>query len=716
MKKKSNCNYFNMTLAAIIIVVSVVVASPTPIEAKVMFSDVKSSDYFNSYVENLSERGIINGFPDGTFKPYEYLTRGQAAKILVGVLELDTKNVANPNFKDVSPTHPYYEAIAALKEAGIINGYEDRTFKSSAFVQRHHMALMISAAFKLKPSGSVSSPFTDVPIGYQNAVTALYEYGVTMGKTATTFGGYSNVTRGQMATFIVRAEGQGLLAPQNFVVESGKQSAKLTWKPVDGASGYNIYRSTSENGIYEKIASHMAETTFLDSDLAYVHPYYYYVQAVNGALEGRGTKSVKIVTNLDQFGPKYTGETIVISNESTDISNLQSSGSWNLSVKLPKGMSEKLYRIHPTPFVRHEGDLKENISTENLQNVQTASLEDKKEFTVYNFSTEEDYKITASLLYDGVYGQVWVHDAALTSGQAAALGTEFDNKIYPLVVNNFGAPSDINEDGKVAILCYDIQDGFTFENLTYIGGYFSPNDLVYSEGSNNMEMFYMDTYPAMLTATSNSDVSNIYSVLAHEFQHMVNFDQDWLAEGNTSNEDTMDIWLNEGLSMAAQHLYRASDMEQRLYDYYWSTSIINGHSLLKWDYSDTISNYALSYLFVQYLRIQAGQGPAIYKEILEHEEGNYKAVESIIQKYIDPTMTFGEFMTAFRIAIIVKADSGLYGFKSEKAFDELITQFYTGQTINLLGGGALIVKPKDGTLTVEGDQGKDVKYTGIMNR
>ena len=146
------------------------------------------------------------GFTDGTFKPNQSVTRGQAAKIIAGVLGLDTQNVKNPGFKDVTTANPYYGAIAALANAGIINGYPDGTYKPDEPVQRNHMAKIIANAFDLEPTSGAKNPFTDVHGNYVGYVTALYENGVTTGRTATTFGGNANVTRGQLAAFVIRAE------------------------------------------------------------------------------------------------------------------------------------------------------------------------------------------------------------------------------------------------------------------------------------------------------------------------------------------------------------------------------------------------------------------------------------------------------------------------------------------------------------------------------
>jgi len=205
MSKWGKSKYLN-ALTAMALTASAVVVAPITSEAS-SFKDVQRTHPFYEEIKNLNDRGIIKGFKDGTFKPEQNLTRGQAAKIIAGVLELDTSNVSNPNFKDIPTNHLYFGAIAALRQEGIIDGYEDGTFRQHEFIQRNHVAKILANAFKLKASNKNSLPFTDVRVEYKDAIAALYENNVTTGKTATLFDGSSNVTRGQMAAFITRSEG-----------------------------------------------------------------------------------------------------------------------------------------------------------------------------------------------------------------------------------------------------------------------------------------------------------------------------------------------------------------------------------------------------------------------------------------------------------------------------------------------------------------------------
>lgn len=198
---KMHKKFTALTAATVAASVLVPVAS-----ANSEFSDIPSTYNFHDEVVSLAGRGIVKGFEDGTFRPGDSVTRGQAAKIIAGILNLDTENVKNPGFKDIPTTHQYYGAIAALSNAGIISGYEDGTYRSGEPVQRNHMAKIIAKAFELQATPGYLTPLTDVRSDYMDYVNALHEFGVTTGKTSTTFDGSSNVTRGQLVAFVVRAE------------------------------------------------------------------------------------------------------------------------------------------------------------------------------------------------------------------------------------------------------------------------------------------------------------------------------------------------------------------------------------------------------------------------------------------------------------------------------------------------------------------------------
>ncbi|QDP99332.1 S-layer homology domain-containing protein [Lysinibacillus fusiformis] len=197
--------FYQMAMAATLATSAIVIA--TPAYATTSFPDINTSTEEGQAILNLAQRGIISGYPDGTFKPANSITRTQAAKILAGILHLDTVNVTNPQFKDIQPGDENYGAIAALANAGIISG-SNGYFYPTKNITRGQMSKMIVKGFDLPIADNTNIPFTDVIAGseYEPYIQTLYANHITKGTTPTTFGPQNNVKRSQLATFVVRAE------------------------------------------------------------------------------------------------------------------------------------------------------------------------------------------------------------------------------------------------------------------------------------------------------------------------------------------------------------------------------------------------------------------------------------------------------------------------------------------------------------------------------
>ncbi|MFJ5790516.1 S-layer homology domain-containing protein [Lysinibacillus sp. NPDC093197] len=187
---------------------SAIVVVPTA-QAAEGFSDVDLSKEYGAAVKDLAARGIINGYSDGTFKPFADVTRGQVAKILANLLALDTQNVIDPHFTDVQQSDEYYGAIAALANEGITSGFANGSFGVNQAITREQLASMLTSAYQLVNNAEDwTLPFTDV-VKYSDAYYAigpLFEQNITKGITATTFGLKETVKRSQLALFIQRIE------------------------------------------------------------------------------------------------------------------------------------------------------------------------------------------------------------------------------------------------------------------------------------------------------------------------------------------------------------------------------------------------------------------------------------------------------------------------------------------------------------------------------
>ena len=109
------------------------------------FADVNSDDWFCKYIGACSKAGIMFGTGDGAMNPNSSITRQDAA---VMIKRLADRQKALPNgehsFADEKSIEDYaVEAVKLLAEKGIINGYEDNTFRPGASITRAESAVIL---------------------------------------------------------------------------------------------------------------------------------------------------------------------------------------------------------------------------------------------------------------------------------------------------------------------------------------------------------------------------------------------------------------------------------------------------------------------------------------------------------------------------------------------------------------------------------------------
>ncbi|MGE8005361.1 S-layer homology domain-containing protein [Lysinibacillus sp. NPDC093216] len=210
---KTKVQKVNKALIATVFATSgIAVVVPPPQKAAAAanspFTDI---DQYSSHYDNilkLYSQGAISGYADKTFRPDQNVTRGQAAKMLATVLNLDLKNVQDPYFKDVPKSSEYYKYIAALQNAGIMGGYSNGTFMPNEVITRGQLAKILVLGFKFEVASNYNHSFKDVTSQTSNAIyiQTLVDLKITEGTTPVTFSPYNAVTRGQIASFIVRSQ------------------------------------------------------------------------------------------------------------------------------------------------------------------------------------------------------------------------------------------------------------------------------------------------------------------------------------------------------------------------------------------------------------------------------------------------------------------------------------------------------------------------------
>lgn len=175
---------------------------------KIIFADMKATDFFADSVTVLYNEGLLKGIGDGKFGPYTNVTREQAAVFFTRILGLETEGVEDPGFTDVKANAYYYSSVAAVKKAGIMQGKTKGQFGTSDVLTRGEMSALLARAFKLQGESDAKAdiPFVDVAKSpFAKDILKIYQSGLAGGTTKTTFSPEKTVTRGEFATFLYRA-------------------------------------------------------------------------------------------------------------------------------------------------------------------------------------------------------------------------------------------------------------------------------------------------------------------------------------------------------------------------------------------------------------------------------------------------------------------------------------------------------------------------------
>ena len=180
-------------------------ASFSKIAATINFRDVTQSDYYYDAVQWAVEKGITEGTSATTFSPDASCTRAQMVTFLWRAAGSPApKSTVNP-FTDVSASDYYYNAVLWAVENGITTGISADRFAPGATVSRAQTVTFLYRA-NGSPAASGAS-FSDVAADeyYANAVAWAVRSGITTGTGNGKFTPNAPCTRGQIVTFLYRS-------------------------------------------------------------------------------------------------------------------------------------------------------------------------------------------------------------------------------------------------------------------------------------------------------------------------------------------------------------------------------------------------------------------------------------------------------------------------------------------------------------------------------
>lgn len=171
------------------------------------FLDVGNGDFFSAAVRNLYCLGSLTGYADGTFRPYDYTSRGQLAKIVVLASGWTVNMGGGPHFVDTPAGSPFYGYIETASNRGIITGYSDGTFRWSDHVTRGQLCKVIALSQRWDLVTAGGPHFSDVSESnpFYAFVETAFNHGTISGYSDGTFRPGNNATRGQISVIAYRA-------------------------------------------------------------------------------------------------------------------------------------------------------------------------------------------------------------------------------------------------------------------------------------------------------------------------------------------------------------------------------------------------------------------------------------------------------------------------------------------------------------------------------
>lgn len=270
--------------------------SEIELQSVLEFPDCNPNEWYASAVTYVSDKGLITGYNDGTFGPYDNITRGQLVTIL---WRMEGKPVSSSaGFSDVSSSDFYYSAALWAQKNGVIKGYGDGTFGGERLITREEAAVMLANYANFKGYDTVSDKATLMRIsGWREADSwALdslgwcVDQGLMSGKD-TPSGAYldpmGSTWRSAMAKMIMVLDRDVFGNPEPTVSQEQKEQRVLAYfqRTMDesgmSASGARIAIVTNEAGEHEYFLFEPIDGSFSTIRYLYRNSYDYRSSLVN---------------------------------------------------------------------------------------------------------------------------------------------------------------------------------------------------------------------------------------------------------------------------------------------------------------------------------------------------------------------------------------------------------------------------------------------------
>ena len=437
-------------------------------------------------------------------------------------------------------------------------------------------------------------------------------------------------------------EGTLIAATVLLVVGCGSEKNFGPYQMESGGVNFtNEYSSPSELGVGDVMYVNFADSSEAILDFAKVSSSEKFILAVGAANVSGGAASVQLSSDISA---------VVEADE---------------SAKLPPDDNYTPDEVLSAWLRAAEFDL---AATESIPDEKTIGMKAMSVTKAASVGDTESFRILSSLssttTYTMVDGKVrcigdaviFYVDPRVTSDQLSNDNIDLLCKEFNEVAKDeqalFGETSDINGDGRLAILMTPQINRLGSLGGGIITGYFWAGDL-YARSSSNPVSNEREIIYTMVpdpTGTYGVSVSKEFAlgnllpaVLPHELQHAINYNQHVLSKGAPPEQN----WLNEGLSHLAEDLMGYGQENPSRYALYLSNTAVAG---LVTTAQPNLYERGAAYLFLRYLYEQSSSGDTFLRRLVQTSS---VGVDNLEQAFAGSAgfSTFTEFMARWTAAL-----------------------------------------------------------------
>jgi hypothetical protein len=204
------------------------------------FTDVSTNYWARDFIEELAEREIIAGFPDGTFRPNAPVTRAQfAAMLRQANQEFNQGTIrGGTNFVDVPSNYWARTAIQEAYTTGFLTGYPGNVFRPELNIPREQVLVSLSNGLNISTNRATStvlnyySDATNISSWARESIAAATDNRIVVNYPNVQFlNPQQNATRAEVAAFIYQAlvnEGEAQLISSQYIVDPVPDVAEVT--------------------------------------------------------------------------------------------------------------------------------------------------------------------------------------------------------------------------------------------------------------------------------------------------------------------------------------------------------------------------------------------------------------------------------------------------------------------------------------------------------